>query len=63
MKKRRTQERWFVMLVDGHRLGPVPMVDEDEKPMLFYSEDEARRVAQQNPLGGHFGYEVFPWAR
>ena len=59
-----TETRYFVMLVDGARGAPLPMVEDHEtgRVALFNSEDAAERAGEANPLGAAFGYEVYPWA-
>lgn len=55
---------WFVMLRTQKGL-PTPMLDSDdpdlERVKLFSDEDEAERVAGENPLGRACGYEVYEW--
>jgi len=50
----------YVILI-GCKAEPVPLVDENEKIMLFDSEEEANERAEKNMLGEANGYEVFQW--
>lgn len=49
---------FFVMLNCQHG-GATPMMGDDDEVAFYESEAAARVDADQNPLGEHFGYEVF----
>jgi hypothetical protein len=51
---------FFVML--NHPRGtPVPMMDiqSDDEIAWFKTERQARSIAEQNPLGDAYGFEIF----
>lgn len=49
---------YFVMLHTQNG-GITPMVSDNEEIATFKTFDEAAAVASENPLGEHFGFEVF----
>ena len=51
-------EEFFVMLntMSG---GILPMVGDNEQPVLYKTEDDARADAEKNPLAQSFGFEIF----
>ena len=52
--------KWFVMLCGGDDK-PLPLVDDNEYPMLYDSEDEANAAGENNLLGAARGFEVYEW--
>ena len=45
-----------------HQKGfPMPLVDEEDIPVLFPSEDEAEDAAKRNLFGETFGYKLYWW--
>ena len=52
---------WIVMLVDGERRRPVPLVNEDEQVLVFKSRGVAEQRGAENPLGKAYGYRTLQW--
>jgi hypothetical protein len=52
------KDQFFVMLncMNG---GILPMVNNNEQPALYWTEEEARADAEKNPLAQSFGFEIF----
>lgn len=51
---------YFVML--RHQNGkPLPLVNDNECPELYMTEEDAELAAEENLLGEHFGYEIYEW--
>jgi len=49
---------YFVMLDNQDGKMVLPLVD-GENVALFQTVEAARQVALENPMGSHFGYEIF----
>ena len=54
----------FVVAVStaiGHQGEPVPIMDDEDNVILFETEEEADKMANQQPLCQAGGYSVFDW--
>ncbi len=51
----------FFVILNTQNGGVAPLVtgDDGEELALFDTEAEASRAGMNNPLGSHFGYEIF----
>ena len=52
---------FFVMLVDGERKRPLPMMNDEDQVAVFKSRSTAHVLGRKNPLGKAYGFKVFPW--
>ena len=53
--------KYFILL--RHPKGfPLPIMNDDDIIMLFDSEEDAEKCAQDNSFAEAFGYEILEWA-
>ena len=49
----------FFVMLSTQSGGATPMTGDDDEVAFYPTEDAARQDAAANPLGAHFGYEIF----
>jgi hypothetical protein len=53
------EKAYFVILSHQKQEIFLPMLDENDILALFKTENDAINAGNENPLGKHFGFEVF----
>lgn len=50
---------FFIMLYSQNGTKVFPIIDENDDPMLYESEEEAEEAMSGHPYAEAFGYEIF----
>ena len=51
--------KWFVMMWTPSGNNVIPLVDDDDNPMLWETEDSAYDAAMENDFANAFGFHVY----